>query len=482
MHIARHRTAIHRTGLSRPLQLALEAQLVSAATSVLDYGCGHGHDLEFLAGQGIVCTGWDPVHRPEGQRQQCDVVNLGYVINVIEDPEERVQVLRAAWSYARQVLIVAARLDHELARTDQQPCGDGVLTRTQTFQKFYSQGELREWIDGVLQVSCVAAGPGVFFVFREERARQSYLASQYRRRIATPIQRKSDLLFDQHRALLEALMGFVARRGRLPDPVELAEAGPLAAAIGSLPRAFQVVQRVTGAEYWQQIKAERTQDLLVYLALAKIHGRPRWSELATDLQLDVKAFFGAYTRACEAADQLLLSAAKTDTINAACLKSPVGKLTPQALYIHVSALPYLPLPLRLYEACARHYVGAVDGANLIKLHRLKPKVSYLAYPSFDKDPHPALLGALVVPLSDFKVEYWDWSSSENPPILHRKETFVPTDYPHRDLFARLTKAEEKAGFYENPATIGTRNPWLDLVTQKGYQFRGHRLVRKQTGD
>jgi hypothetical protein len=42
-------------------------------------------------------------------------------------------------------------------------------------------------------------------------------------------------------------------------------------------------------------------------------------------------------------------------------------------------------------------VGTVEGANLVKLHRLKPKVSYLAYPEFDGDP--ALAGALVVPLN-----------------------------------------------------------------------------------
>ena len=78
---------------------------------------------------------------------------------------------------------------------------------------------------------------------------------------------------------------------------------------------------------------------------------------------------------------------------------------------------------------------SVDGANIIELHRQKPKVSYLSYPDFDRKAHPALTGALVVPLRDFDVKYWDWSDSENHPILHRKEEFVLPDYPGREKFA-----------------------------------------------
>ena len=55
----------------------------------------------------------DPAFFPDETRTPADVVNLGYVINVIEDPAERVVVLAAAWELARKVLIVSARLDWE---------------------------------------------------------------------------------------------------------------------------------------------------------------------------------------------------------------------------------------------------------------------------------------------------------------------------------------------------------------------------------
>ncbi|WP_396230944.1 hypothetical protein, partial [Frankia sp. EI5c] len=40
--VARHRTAMTRVSLSRPLALALSDELLNPAMSVFDYGCGRG--------------------------------------------------------------------------------------------------------------------------------------------------------------------------------------------------------------------------------------------------------------------------------------------------------------------------------------------------------------------------------------------------------------------------------------------------------
>ena len=242
-------------------------------------------------------------------------------------------------------------------------------------------------------------------------------------------------------------------------------------------RAFALVQRVTGAEQWDRIRDERTQDLLVYLALAHFSKRPRFSALPLPLQLDVRAFFNTYAAACERADKLLFSAGDTAAVSAACAAAPCGKLLPDALYVHTAGLATLSPLLRVFEGCARNYVGVVEGANLAKLHRFKPKVSYLAYPDFDADPHPALNGALVVPLDSFDVKFWNYADSANPPILHRKEQFVPVDYPGRDKFARLTQQEERRGLLDSTARIGHREEWQQALANQNLTLRGHRLLR-----
>jgi len=163
LSIARHRTALNRTDLSRPVRLALEDGLITQETSVFDYGCGKGNDLRLLRSRGIRCNGWDPTYHPHNERTPADVVNLGYVINVIEDPAERVAALRNAWTLTQKLLAVSARLTLEAASGSQTPYEDGCLTGLGTFQKYFEQRELREWIDQSLGASSVPAAPGIFY-------------------------------------------------------------------------------------------------------------------------------------------------------------------------------------------------------------------------------------------------------------------------------------------------------------------------------
>jgi hypothetical protein len=87
--IDRHKAALIRSSLSKPVWVALEAGLFAPNSSFFDYGCGHGGDIQHIATQGFISSGWDPYYCPDTACVSADVVNLGYVINVIEDPAER---------------------------------------------------------------------------------------------------------------------------------------------------------------------------------------------------------------------------------------------------------------------------------------------------------------------------------------------------------------------------------------------------------
>jgi DNA phosphorothioation-associated putative methyltransferase len=112
-----------------------------------------------------------------------------------------------------------------------------------------------------------------------------------------------------------------------------------------------------------------------------------------------------------------------------------------------------------------------------KLHRFSGKLSYLAYPDFDTDPHPALARCLKLSLRTRQLECYDYTASPNPPVLHRKETFLPPDHPLHAKFARLTQQEEQHGLLDDPATIGTRTGWHARLREASLQLRGHRLVK-----
>ena len=473
----RHKTAISRTDYSRPIRTALADGLIGLGATVFDYGCGLGDDVRHLNLGGVNSWGWDPTHRHDCRLAPAEVVNLGYVVNVIEDVEERAECLALAWSYAEKALIVSARL---ASRTpDLTPVGeyaDGFITSKSTFQKLYEQRELKEWVETHLGEPAVAAGPGVFYVFRSNADRFGFLATRYqrRKRAALPSVQSS---IDEQKELLRPLVEFFEERGRAPAEDELPNGDPIRERFGSLRTALRLVEQGHSHEEWQRIVTARGQDLLLFLALSRFDGRPRFAQLQIAVRRDIKSLFSTYRRACEQADMALLSAGDMQRIRRAAQRSEVGKRMPSAIYVHESALDALPPLLRLYEGCARRYIGRVEDANLIKLHTDEPMVSYLSYPGFDADPHPVLAESLTVHLQTFRLRERDYRASTNPPILHRKESFLAPEHPFHTKFSRLTKHEESKGLFEDTVRIGTRRGWDQALANKGLQLRGHRLVR-----
>ena len=357
------RTAIRRTGLSRPVALALTDGLIRRERTFFDYGCGRWDDLLGLHKMEIPVSGWDPAFFPDEERSPADIVNLGYVVNVIEDPGERIVVLAAAWELARKVLIVSARLDWEAAAAAVDFQGDGIVTGKRTFQKFFTQEELREWIEHALGRGPVAAAPGIFYVFRDEADAQSFAVNRVSRQRRIPDVEQCQELVSDHKELVGTLIAFVTERGRLPVNAELATAPQLTHVFGSVARAFSLLRRLTGAGRWDSIRQERRADVLVYLALAAFPKRPRFVALPDELRHDIRAFFGSYKSGCTEADALLFSAGDQDAVDRACRNASVGKLLPDALYVHHTAIDHLPPVLRVYEGCGAPARGCLRRAH-----------------------------------------------------------------------------------------------------------------------
>ena len=474
----RHRTAISRTDYSRPIRVALADGVIGPDTTVFDYGCGLGDDLRHLRFRGIECWGWDPVHLHGGNRAHAQVVNLGYVINVIEDADERAKCLACAWDCAERVLIVSGRLASQTR--DFTPVGryaDGLVTSVPTFQKLYQQNELRVWIEAQLGQPAVAGGPGVFYVFRDPADRMGYLASRFRSGTADSLPSVASSI-DAHKELLQPLVEFFRAHARTPGDDEIDNAAEICERLGSLRRALRLIERAHDPDRWQRIITARGHDLLLFLALSRFDGRPRFGQLPLTLRRDIKGLFPSYRQACAEADVALRAVGDLGRISRATERSNVGKRTPSALYVHESALDALPPLLRLYEGCARSYIGRIDGANLIKLHTDEPMVSYLSYPDFESDPHPALAEATTVHLQTFRIRERRYRTSKNPPILHRKELFLTSDHPLSGKFARLTRHEESKGLLEDSSRIGTRNGWEQRLRDHSLALKGHRLVRR----
>jgi DNA phosphorothioation-associated putative methyltransferase len=104
--------------------------------------------------------------------------------------------------------------------------------------------------------------------------------------------------------------------------------------------------------------------------------------------------------------------------------------------------------LQALEQKARTVTPQVKQATLVKFSFNKPQIVYLFYPDFDSEAHPALQSSIQINLTTLQAGERDYSTTNNPPVLHRKETFVTPNYPHYDTFAWLTKQEEVLGLLD----------------------------------
>ena len=157
-------------------------------------------------------------------------------------------------------------------------------------------------------------------------------------------------------------------------------------------------------------------------------------------------------------------------------QSLIGKHLPNHLYVHTSALQYLEPLVQEYETTARNIINNSHDFTIVKFSLTENRISYLTYPDFDNNPHPILTQSVVVHLSANTSKIIDYSKSQNPPILHRKEIFVHSDYPYYQKFAYLTKVEEKLGLLDNPRYIGTQQKWQQLLSDHSLYFQDHCLA------
>ncbi|MEM8719246.1 MAG: DNA phosphorothioation-associated putative methyltransferase [Cyanobacteria bacterium P01_G01_bin.39] len=474
--IERHKAALKRTELSRPVKIALEAGLFKPGTTFFDYGSGYGEDTRQIDNLGYESSGWDPYYNPHGKIKAADIVNLGYIINVIEDIAERRQTLIKAWELAGKVLIVSAQVLVDDRRRGLVAYGDGVITNRNTFQKYYEQEELKLYINQVLNVESIPAGLGIYVVFRHEAEAEFFRASRLYSRLSTPRIQAKVRNFEDYRELLTPLMDFYTHRGRLPIKGELPSESAIKAEFKSYHRAFKLVLQATDRREWDAIAEKRRQDLLVYLALGKFSGRPTIRKLASEIKADVKDLFGSYKQACTIADLLLINVGDMNKIANLCRASKIGKQLNNAIAVHISALEKLPPLLRLYEGCASRNFYRLENANIVKLYYNKPKITYLVYPEFDTQAHPTLQATMEVDLHNLSVTYHDISDETNPLILHQKDALVAPDYPSYKKFVRLTKKEQKSGLLENRDAIRRLHGWLRCLREHEVTIEGHKLT------
>ncbi|MGD9656553.1 MAG: DNA phosphorothioation-associated putative methyltransferase [Methylocystis sp.] len=462
VEVVRHKTAIVRRYLSQPMQLMMRFGVVGKGRTIFDYGCGQGEDVAALVSEGFEAFGWDPHHAPKGPCAPADVVNLGFVINVIEDPRERTETLRAAWRFAKRSLCVSVMLRGKYSILGHKPYRDGYLTARGTFQKYFEQQELQSFVATVTGEKPMSFAPGVVAVFKDKDLEQEVLLRRHSRAfldgaLPRPPRRERTVvarpeLRERIGPAIEALRPRAIVLGRLPEQEE----APADALVRlsenrvSWQRALDLLREDLAAdEAFAAAGRLRREDLLVHLALIQFPGAPKYRHLPRSIQADLRAFFKGHSAAMDESRRLLFAAGDRQGVRGdveTAIAEGLGGLRGSHHFRFRSAvLPRLPPRLRVLIGSAEVLQGGVESSDFVEIDLEMPRIVMITCDDVDR-PIPFVVERTFVDLGRLKVST-DRRELGMVPVYF-KSRFMPADDPGRDLQAAFEAALVSTGLFE----------------------------------
>ena len=452
--VQRHLTALSRSSLSAPVQLMIGHGLITKEIEIFDYGCGKGDDLKGLNELGYKCKGWDPHFASENSIETADIVNLGFVVNVIEDPVERVEAIQKSFNLARIAIIISVML-HSKDRQG-KPYRDGFISSRNTFQKYFSQDEFKDYLQNILEIEPIMIGPGIAIVFADKEAEQAFLMGRYRSsnvarrllnsrfsprsirvdralKIRSPRITKAEREIEKLQPVLNTLWTQALELGRFPESHEIENNYELLKII-SLVRAKRLIWTNFDLRLLEESAKTRSSEIKLFLAERQFSKQSPYKELNLRLRTDIKTFFGDYKTANQEALKLLVDSANPDKIRDACEEAASEGLgwldtNNHSLQLHSSLVERLPIILRAYVTCGLVLWNNIDEFHIIKIHIASGKLTLLQYANFENEAIPLLIKRIKIniPKLDYDVFEYDSINFSPPPLLFKSR------YMHEDL-------------------------------------------------
>lgn len=490
--IERHRTALSRSTLSAPMQALGRFGFLRTDWTVFDYGCGKGDDIRGLLQQGFTAEGWDPHFAADAPKIESDVVNLGFVLNVIEDEAERKQAVRSAFKLARKVLSIAVLTD-KVASIAGSPFRDGYITSRNTFQKYFSREAFQQLLESSLMRPAVIVAPGIAFVFPNDEEHESFLVTRQRSsrvwrrsniqpRIRAPKRgntKQDRLLAEENAGKLRRFWDLMLQLGRVPILEEMGEYLDLLEIGGSIAKVARACMRLGDPADLDAARKERLDDTTVYFALRHLEKGGKAQPLTASLREDVKVFFGTLAAAVHGGADLLHQIAATEAIQQACEDAAaegLGAYTEKhSLQLHSSLVDALPPVLRVYIGVGAALYGDVRSADIVKVHTTSGKLTLLEYEAFDASPAPLLNRRVKINLRTQTIDLFEYGGEFEKTVLLQKSRFLNEE--HADFAEQAAFDQTVCSLpYLFPEHGVTASEFAKILKENRLEVRGFSLV------
>ena len=379
---------------------------------------------------------------------------------------------------------------------------DGVITKWNTFQKYFSQAEIRSYIDQVLKSKAVALGQGIFAIFKDKSLEEGfYLNRQYQnnseynnpiwqqlttrpppKNTSAKVQAKS--IYEKHHDLFNDFWQQCLELGRIPANDEFECCDDIRRVIGSHKKAFEIMANTMEIESFDQAQKQRRSHVLVYFALSLFEKRKAKSHMPARLQRDIKALFESYSQVVELAQSLLFSVGSPENINEACSKAfqmfNSGKLiNNKSFTFNRDLLNQMPAVIRVYVGCAIQLYGDIDDIDMIKVHIRSRKVTLLKYDDFNKKALPLLTERTKIRLLDLDIDFFFYGEDYPYPPLYDKSIYLPInsgEYKKQKAFEnRIIKQLKDLPLEQLPDWVLLQK----IFEYQGIQLKGNKFYNKK---
>ena len=454
LEVFRHRTALKRKKLSSCMGALVDSSLVTNKSKIFDYGCGRGDDVSILAQNNFEnVSGWDPYFAKDNAiPKKSEFVSLSFVLNVIEDADERHSVLKKAFKIASKALVFSVMLEHQNTLQFAYPFNDGYLTSINTFQKYYSAPEIEAVVKEQLNQTPIKLGPGIYIVFKDKSLEQEYL---FKRQLGLLVETKTSVKDDAGDRFAEALVAKMVKTilsfGRVPKLTELKSKfqEEIAQARVSYNRLSRLALSQISISDLKHVREAFSAEILIFLAINRFDGRVKYGDLPEKFQIDVRAHFGSLRSANEEAERLLFSLSDTDGLISAALdaeRAGHGQLIGTKFRCRSNQCEKLPKNLRLFYKIGERLHRSISDTDIIQLHLETKKMAFLIVNEFEKSSLPRIHSREIVNFATQDIVVVPHQEKEQVRILFLKSALMDAEDEHFEI-QRAFDAEvlEKAG-------------------------------------
>ena len=161
----------------------------------------------------------------------------------------------------------------------------------------------------------------------------------------------------------------------------------------------------------------------------------------------------------------------------------VGKKIMGSTYLHMSVFAEgIEMPQSVKKALLLLSEAEKVDVNVVRYSKKDESVSLLLYKDFFDDEFPSLMKSWKLCAEINGLSSRDYSNSNNPLILHRKELLILNNHPQYESYQFLTQSLNNIGAFQNSHLIGRKKQWEHRLNSLGVFVKNYKIYPLESLD